>query len=80
MLGKAKEALASATGNQDLGSEGRRQDVQAAASPERAESDARAQSPRTGAQRSLEAAEQVRIAATEEANRLGRVKQERKLD
>jgi uncharacterized protein YjbJ (UPF0337 family) len=117
-VGKAKAALASATGNPDLAREGRLQEAQAdteldarrasaqaaereagadgtqrqatvdaAAASKGADAQAQVLAERTGAQRSVEAAEQVRVAATEEANRLEReareaerVKQERKLD
>jgi hypothetical protein len=96
-VGKARAALASGqVGEREasadvaprLAADRQAQAATASARPDAdADAQAQAQAERTSAQRSAEAAEQVRVAATEEANRLAReareterVKQERKLD
>ena len=102
LVGRAKEALASATGNDqpapedhlrearsvsELGSEINAAQRERRIERDRVQAGAGTRARRTGAERSVLAAEQVRLAATEEANRLEReareaerVKQERKLD
>jgi hypothetical protein len=75
LVGKAREALSSATGNDEPSREDRLREAQPDSDHQQGlgnEVAAAQREPFTGAERSVRAAERVRLAATEEENRLER--------